>query len=276
MSDKFEVTGIYNCIKKLDFANSEQQKYYESREHLEKQKIPPKPEATIRFVCISDTHCHQNSIDLPQGDVLLHTGDFTYRGLVSEINTFSEWLSKQKHPYKIVIAGNHELTLDKPFYEKNGSLWHHNNFQDVNAARAALLKSGCIFLEDQEVTINGVRIYGSPWQPEFNNMAFNVERGPDIMEKWKKIPRDGIHILMTHGPSKNYGDRVYDGERVGCYDLGEVIKELQPLVHIFGHIHEDYGVFKDSNTTHINASNCGHNYQALNTAIVFDLKCKAK
>jgi len=206
----------------------------------------------------------------------LHTGDFSYTGLVSEINGFSEWLIKQKHPYKIVIAGNHELTLDKPFYEKNGSHWHRNNVQDVNAAKAAILKSGCIYLEDQEITINGVRIYGSPWQPEFASMAFNVERGPDIMEKWKKIPRDGIHILMTHGPSKNHGDRVDNGERAGCKDLAEVIKELKPLIHIFGHIHEDYGIFKDSNTTYINACNCGHNYQALNTPIVFDLKRKTQ
>jgi len=97
-----------------------------------------------------------------------------------------------------------------------------------------------------------------------------------LWKKWKKIPRDGIHILMTHGPSENHGDRIHNGERAGCKDLAEVIKELKPLMHVFGHIHEDYGIFKDNYTTHINASNCGHNYQALNTPIVFDLKHKTQ
>ena len=76
----------------------------------------------MRFVVISDTHSSEkrypNRLKLPDGDVLLHTGDFTQTGKPEEIAAFCEWFGAQPHPRKILIAGNHDLSLDSETYER--------------------------------------------------------------------------------------------------------------------------------------------------------------
>ena len=136
----------------------------------------PNPENHIRFVCISDTHSKTEGLDLPDGDILLHAGDFTTKGRLSEIREFNNFLRTVKHKYKqiVVIAGNHELTLDEEFYRlyKNNRLlrlkvfgileFYQNSEVDVKQMKKELLKN-CIYLEDEEVNVLGFRIYGSPW-----------------------------------------------------------------------------------------------------------------
>lgn len=73
--------------------------------------VPGNPDF-VRFVFISDTHSMHENIKLPKGDVLIHTGDFTFQGGLKEIQSFSEWLGKQDFKHKIVVSGNHELTFD--------------------------------------------------------------------------------------------------------------------------------------------------------------------
>uniref|UniRef100_A0A8C7L4I9 Metallophosphoesterase domain containing 2 n=1 Tax=Oncorhynchus kisutch TaxID=8019 RepID=A0A8C7L4I9_ONCKI len=54
----------------------------------------PKPSGHTRFVCVSDTHSRTDGIQMPYGDILLHTGDFTELGLPSEVKKFNDWLGK--------------------------------------------------------------------------------------------------------------------------------------------------------------------------------------
>ena len=85
-------------------------------------------------------------------------------------------------------------------------------------------------------------------------MAFNATK-EEIHNIWKKIP-DDTQILLTHSPPKGILDRNIDGESQGCEKLLERVQEINPLVHIFGHIHESYGIFPTSSTIFINASSC--------------------
>jgi 3',5'-cyclic AMP phosphodiesterase CpdA len=69
---------------------------------------PQKPN-TIRFVHISDTHNQTDNLKLPNGDCLLHTGDFTRAGSKKEVIKFNQWLGKVKSQFKyiVLICGNH-------------------------------------------------------------------------------------------------------------------------------------------------------------------------
>jgi len=107
--------------------------------------------------------------------------------------------------------------------------------------------------------------------PFFCDWAFNLDRGPNIKEKWDLIPTSGIDILLTHGPPQLHGGVTFKGEDTGCEDLLNAIKRAQPLVHVFGHVHEGYGVTKDEICTYINASICTFNYKPTNKPVVFDL-----
>ena len=106
-----------------------------------------------------------------------------------------------------------------------------------------------------------VKVWGSPWQPEFYNWAFNLPRkGEELKNKWDLIPSD-IDILITHGPSFGKVDKVigqYDN--LGCELLTERIQTIKPKIHVCGHIHSGYGYVFDGQTHYINASVLDENY----------------
>ncbi|XFG00946.1 hypothetical protein AB1E19_004570 [Capra hircus] len=237
----------------------------------------PKPPGYTRFVCVSDTHSRTDPIQMPYGDVLIHAGDFTELGLPSEVKKFNEWLGSLPYEYKIVIAGNHELTFDQEFmadlikqdfyYFPSVSKLKPENYENVQS-----LLTNCIYLQDSEVAVRGFRVYGSPWQPWFYGWGFNLPRGQALLEKWNLIP-EGVDVLITHGPPLGFLDWVPKKmQRVGCVELlNTVQRRVQPRLHVFGHIHEGYGVMADGTTTYVNASVCTVNYQPVNPPIVIDL-----
>ena len=212
---------------------------------------------TITF--ISDTHTKHKHVtgELPGGDILIHCGDISNRGYMNEIKNFLEWFDGIKgYEYKIFIAGNHDF-----------------GFQDNPNLCAKLLQDypTVTYLEDTSIIIDGIKIYGSPWQPRFYNWAFNVDRGWDIAQKWEKIPQD-TDILITHGPLHGILDSTYTGQRVGCEDLYKKVMEIKPKVHCSGHIHYDYGMKEIDGMTFINACCLGEDYMYQNGPITLDFE----
>lgn len=231
----------------------------------------PMEEGHIRFVCLSDTHNKAGSLKIPPGDVILHSGDFSGMGEPKEIETFERFLSSLPHRHKIVIAGNHDITFD---LDNQASLKiNFSNLKNFDFANTKCILKSCIYLEDSSCMIGNYKIYGSPWTPTFYDWGFNLERGEPIATKWRMIPRD-TEILLTHGPPYRILDRCSDGFNAGCQDLLEKINEIKPLVHLFGHIHEAYGISHNEHTVFINASNCTLRYKPDNLPIVFDLPIK--
>ena len=212
-----------------------------------------------KITFISDTHTKHRHLtnDLPGGDILIHCGDISSRGYKNEIENFLGWFDGIKgYEYKIFIAGNHDF-----------------GFQDNPKECFELLKhySSITYLQDNSIIIDGIKIYGSPWQPRFHNWAFNVNRGWDIAQKWEKIPQD-TDILITHGPLLGILDITNISERVGCEDLYKKVMEIKPKVHAFGHIHSSYGMKEIDGMTFINASNLGEDYLYQNDPITLDFE----
>jgi Icc-related predicted phosphoesterase len=138
------------------------------------------------------------------------------------------------------------------------------------------------YLEDSSFTIETpefgrpIKFYGSPWQPWFYDWAFNLPRlGTELQEKWNMIPED-TDVLITHGPPNGYGDLVNNWRQpnthVGCECLINRIGEINPLVNVFGHIHEGYGVEYGKDTLFVNASICTAGYEPTNKPIIIDLQ----
>ncbi len=205
----------------------------------------------INIVAISDTHSKHRALDVPPGEILVHAGDLTNMGSLEDVAEFNEWLGSLPHPHKIVIAGNHDFCFER----------------DLEASEPLL--TNCIYLQDSAATVLGVRFWGSPWQPWFFNWAFNLQRGEEIRRKWDLIP-DNTDVLITHGPPHGYGDRTRSGDLVGCQDLLEVVERIRPRLHVYGHIHEGYGLSSNDHTTMVNASNCDYSYDPVNPPVVFE------
>mmetsp|Transcript_14871 Transcript_14871/g.32353 ORF Transcript_14871/g.32353 Transcript_14871/m.32353 type:complete len:409 (-) Transcript_14871:201-1427(-) len=236
---------------------------------------PPDPSRYLRVVCMSDTHGYHRSISVPGGDILLHGGDFTNYGepeMVEDVCSYFNELQQSGIVRRVFcIAGNHELTFQPERYCRVWKNFLHGRRRepyDAAAARAAL--KHCTYLEDEGVSVGGVKLYGSPWQPYFYDWAFNCHR-TDIGDKWDLIPSD-TDILATHGPPLGRGDVSSGGQRVGCVELMRAVQtRVKPRLHVFGHIHEGYGVSYDGDTLYVNASNVGQNYKSHHSCIVVDV-----
>jgi Icc-related predicted phosphoesterase len=235
----------------------------------------PKPDGWVRFACFSDTHGLHDAIpakNRPAADVLLHAGDFTNTGELEQIESFSKWLRMYPAKHRVVIAGNHDITLHEEYYREMGATRFHRSRSEAYDCEKArdLIQGCCTYLEDSSAEVCGYSIYGSPWQPAFCDWAFNLPKGRALEEKWKQIPAC-VDILITHGPPEGFGDRTSSGLRAGCGELRAAIEQRLISVNLSGHIHEGYGCSADCVTLYINASTCTHAYKPTNAPIVFDL-----
>jgi len=203
-------------------------------------------------VLVSDTHQRHGSIAIPEGDVLVHAGDFCGSGSRRQAREFADFFRRLPHTHKVIIAGNHERCLE------------------IDPDLGPKLFEGCHYLFDSGTVIEGMSFWGSPWQPEFQSWAFNLPRGPALREKWALIP-GGVDVLVTHGPPNGILDRTFSGEDVGCEELLRAVERVRPRLHVFGHIHEGYGQHEQGGTRFVNASSCTAAYVASNAPIVVDL-----
>lgn len=208
----------------------------------------------MRIVCLSDTHNFSGQIVVPDGDVLIHAGDATISGTQLEIEQFLNWYSSQPHKYKIFVAGNHDWLFET----------------DNRIARLLTAKFNVKYLQDSSTEIEGLKIYGAPWQPRFFDWAFNLNRGREMAEKWNLIPND-TDVLITHGPPFGILDTTPRGDSAGCEELRKRVEDLRPKLHIFGHIHHGYGTIEKFEVRFVNASVCDETYEPNNPPIVIDL-----
>lgn len=203
----------------------------------------------MQLVCVSDTHNQHDSVIIPDGDVLIHSGDACGIGTMQEFLAFVNWIAKQKHKHKIYVPGNHDRFTQ----------------QQLVLSKYLLKEVGVVMLVDELIEIEKKKFYGSPYQPMFGNWAFNLPRG-QLKNVWEKIPSE-IDVLITHTPPHGILDLV-DDVNVGCEELKEELKRICPKVHVFGHIHESYGVLKTSKTLFCNAACCDALYEPINPPII--------
>lgn len=205
----------------------------------------------MNIVCISDTHGQHSELVLPSGDLIIHAGDISGTGKEQEVRQFLTWFEQLPYQHKIFIGGNHDFLLEEnPVLVKE------------------MIPANIIYLENSAVEIEGIRFWGSPISPRFFDWAFNRDRGPNIRKYWEQIP-ENTDIVITHGPPLGHGDLTSRGEQVGCQDLMDILEKVRPAYNIFGHIHEAYGITKNSHTTFINASVLNLRYQLVNPPVSF-------
>lgn len=206
----------------------------------------------MKLVFISDTHGLHDQLVLPKGDVLIHAGDISMQGRPYEVLNFLNWFGRLRFKHKIFIAGNHDFFFQEKSHEEIHSI----------------IPKGVTYLNDSGCEVEGVRIWGSPIQPEFHNWAFNRQRGEEIRKHWDMVP-SGTDILITHGPMFGRHDLIYSGQRVGCEELAKVVDAIKPKLHVCGHIHEAYGLLESEHTVFANASVLNLRYKLVNPPIEY-------
>lgn len=210
----------------------------------------------MRIILISDTHERHDEVKVPDGDILIHAGDFTMHGEFRQIARFNKWMGKLPHKHKLVIAGNHDRTLE------------------LQPELAEPLLTNVTYLRDRMVEVEGIKIYGSPWTPFFHSdyWRFHTKTDTERVQLWDKIP-EGLDILVTHGPPKYVLDGTLEGDYAGDRQLYEAVHRVKPKIHVFGHIHEDYGheIATGGDINFYNASVVDRLYQVRNEPWVLEV-----
>lgn len=204
----------------------------------------------MKITCVSDLHGYLPEI--PDCDLLLIAGDicpatnhrvgFQQQWLDTK---FRAWLKTA--PPVVAVAGNHDFCLQA------------GGFPDLPWT----------YLQDSGCEIDGLKIHGSPWQPEFGGWAFNAKER-ELEARWEQIPPD-TDILLLHGPPYGYGDLTDDGGRVGSCSLTRRIHAIQPRLVVYGHIHNSYGRYQLGRSILVNAAYVDESYFPANPIQVIEL-----
>jgi len=205
----------------------------------------------MRFVCVSDTHRHRWNLSIPKGDVFIFAGDAGLNKW-SDIIDFNLWANCIPCKHKLFIAGNHD-----------GGVFY-------NSHQIKGLLSNWVYLENDVIEIEGIKLFGSPYSKEFNNWFFMKDEN-GLNEIWKTIPED-IDIVVTHGPAYGWLDQNVDCENCGSKTLKIRLEEIKPKYHITGHLHEASGVLQTEHTTVINCSVLDEKYNLTFEPKVFDFE----
>ena len=182
----------------------------------------------MKIVAFSDCHWLYKQIKkFPKADICIFAGDWCGSGeSFYETLHFVNWFEKLPYNYKILIPGNHDI-----FCENNISL-----------CKEMFRENGAVLLIDEMIEVNGLKIYGTPWSPEFNNWAF-MKPEKELKTIFKHIPAN-LDILITHTPPKG----ICDPNGYGSDELRKVLPNINPKVHIFGHNHNGYGYMENATT----------------------------
>jgi Icc-related predicted phosphoesterase len=189
-------------------------------------------------VLLSDTHERHRNVHVPDGDILIHAGDFTTLSKSSRaISDFNLWLGEMPHCHKIVVPGNHEY------------------FLEADLSKRSLLSNATVLI-NEGIEIAGLRFWGSPATPLYGG-AFGLSSAADRKRLYAQIP-DHTDVLITHGPPYGILDSSPNSNlHPGCRELFDAIVRVGPRLHVFGHIHGGHGIFHTNRMTFVNAALVG-------------------
>ncbi|KAJ5920308.1 hypothetical protein N7516_011166 [Penicillium verrucosum] len=234
-----------------------------------------------RICMISDTHTaslhppqrtdNAYRYPLPKANILLHAGDLTKVGYRVEHEAMIAMLSDADAELKLVIAGNHDITLDEEYFTTFGYKRHKH---------AEKLGKESILLSDDNLqttlrtsstknpNTDSLKAYKkepipslsqqaqhslSTHLPTNQNSITGLSHTPAIKtditpppaahpQPQNPIPDyPAIDILLTHGPPVGILDQVPPDMNVGCEHLLRAARRAKPRLHLFGHIHEGWG-----------------------------------
>lgn len=227
-------------------------------------ELPPIPTGCTRVVCISDTHNEHDSLPLPWGHVLVHTGDILTesgeRHILNKdtghpkakpfgltlVDKFVKWFAATPHPHKAFIGGNHDWVL-----QAMGAV-------EVRKVVDKYAQPGKLaYLEHQEAVLGPLKLFGSPnahWGG--HNDAFMCYQ-PD----WSQITSK-THIVLTHMPPLLPADTPGVVQETS-HGLVPAIKRSGALLSVSGHCHWAHGIFFSPNggPPYVVASICGADWK---------------
>ena len=181
----------------------------------------------MKILHLSDTHGRHGELHgLPEADVVVHSGDFTFTGSEVEAYDFMNWFCDLPYRHKIFIAGNHDGCM-------------------YGAEAVDGLPSDVHYLCSSSVIVDGLTFYGVPM---FMQDCVNGLYDRRLLD----IPC-GVDVLVTHQPP--FGIMDFSDYGSGSAHHGDVILRRQV------HEHALYGLEEHCGVTYSNAAVLDDDYK---------------
>lgn len=174
------------------------------------------------------THSYHNLLIVPENiDIVIFSGDCSnYKDPYTnepQVRDFIHWFKGLPIKHKVFVAGNHDTSIEKGLITKK-------DFEDYNIH----------YLENDYITIDGLKIFGSPYTPTYGDWSFMKDRHK-LDSMWSKVDSD-VDIFICHGPIKGILDLSYSRENVleFCGDGAlrrHILGRIKPKAFLHGHIH---------------------------------------
>ena len=192
----------------------------------------------VRIIVISDTHGEHEMLThislahmLPQGDILIHCGDFANKGNKQDVQNFIQWISGlSQFPEKYVIDGNHDRTL-----QKNAFL--RRNDDSIDLQQMFESSKSVYLLQDEFIkTKHGILIYGASWNTcESGSFPSRFNLQPDIVLAHSPPYLSRSITIPQVGEEKSHGWKM-------SKELAHVVISNKIPLCLGGHVHWTRGV----------------------------------
>jgi len=227
-------------------------------------------EGVMRVVMISDTHMQHRKLGMPEGDLLIHSGDFTNAGRKKDIQDFDDWLGSLNFKHKIVVFGNHDTETDILAINTAGRAETETSLENATV------------LNNEIVEIEGFTVFGSPFTLDPFGIDWWAHKADfeEEMEQHMENMQQGVDIVVTHSPPHGIGDTNLQKSHCGSKAVRKSLEKAKPALHVFGHIHEGRGLYQSAEvgrTLFVNASSLSSPLKSsLSQPIVLDLDVSTK
>lgn len=218
----------------------------------------------MKIWTFSDTHTYHNQLNIPEADIVIFSGDESNNSnpYLNEVEArkFFEWYKVLPFKHKIYIPGNHSTAV-------SNKLIRREEYPEL------------IWLEHETANVEGIKIFGSPYTPAYGKSWAYMRKRNQMKVVWDTLPND-IQILITHGPPKGILDLTRDLDnnlvQAGCKSLFNKVLEIEPAVHIFGHLHDESGIFNSGilekfGIKFINASCLNHKEKSFSQGHIIEI-----
>ena len=186
--------------------------------------------------------CHWPLTDLPDADIVVHSGDFTMNGSEQEAIDFLNWFCDLDYPHKIFICGNHDECL------------YGANIDGLDGNVHYLCNSG--------IELYGIKFYGVP---KFMSDCITKQQSLN----YAQIPINA-DVLITHTPPFGILD-FDDNINYGSDELLSRIEVVKPRMHLFGHIHAQHGMKVLNGITFSNGAVMNADYSSLASPNIIEI-----
>jgi Icc-related predicted phosphoesterase len=180
--------------------------------------------------------------NLPDADIVVHSGDICMVGSEQEAIDFLNWFCDLPYKNKIFIAGNHDECL--------------------YGANIGGLDANCHYLCNSGIEIEGLNFYGVPMF--MNDCVYGRQQ-----KNYDKIP-DDTDVLITHTPPFGILD-FDDNINYGAEELLPIVTRVRPQAHLFGHIHVQHGVKQQDGIIFSNGAIMNSDYTDFNEPNVIEI-----